>query len=345
MGKPNILIDTAGMDNDRWLECRMHGPLGDIPYTVGGSDVAAIFGISPWTTPLELWLVKKGRIKPPEKSNANQLQMGHLLEPIAAYWYEQKSGNAVTEDTNLYQHADHPYALANFDRRFTRASDGEPGILECKSCTYHKAGDWAEDAIPLYYELQLRFYLAVADVDIGAFSAVWGNNPDNDLAMPEIVRDRAKEDMIFERLEEWIWSLENDKPPTMQDVKPKLALESLARIYGSSQKNLPTVEFSGKYEKSLRKIAMLQGELSTRNAEIKKLEKEIEAHSVRIAEAMKEHEHGILTTTSDKLLIDFVTRKTRRPDSKALKEKYPSVYDEVLKTSESRKVKVRIEPA
>lgn len=345
MGKPNILIDTAGMDNDRWLECRMHGPLGDIPYTVGGSDVAAIFGVSPWTTPLELWLIKKGRIKPPEKSNANQLQMGHLLEPIAAYWYEQKSGNAVTEDTNLYQHADHPYALANFDRRFTRASDGEPGILECKSCTYHKAGDWAEDAIPLYYELQLRFYLAVADVDIGAFSAVWGNNPDNDLAMREIVRDRAKEDMIFERLEEWIWSLENDKPPTMQDVKPKLALESLARIYGSSQKNLPTVEFSGKYEKSLRKIAMLQGELTTRNAEIKKLEKEIEAHSVRIAEAMKEHEHGILTTTSDKLLIDFVTRKTRRPDSKALKEKYPSVYDEVLKTSESRKVKVRIEPA
>ncbi len=345
MGKPNILIDTAGMDNDRWLECRMHGPLGDIPYTVGGSDVAAIFGVSPWTTPLELWLIKKGRIKPPEKSNANQLQMGHLLEPIAAYWYEQKSGNAVTEDTNLYQHADHPYALANFDRRFTRASDGEPGILECKSCTYHKAGDWAEDAIPLYYELQLRFYLAVADVDIGAFSAVWGNNPDNDLAMPEIVRDRAKEDMIFERLEEWIWSLENDKTPTMQDVKPKLALESLARIYGSSQKNLPTVEFSGKYEKSLRKIAMLQGELTTRNAEIKKLEKEIEAHSVRIAEAMKEHEHGVLTTTSDKLLIDFVTRKTRRPDSKALKEKYPSVYDEVLKTSESRKVKVRIEPA
>lgn len=345
MGKPNILIDTAGMDNDRWLECRMHGPLGDIPYTVGGSDVAAIFGVSPWTTPLELWLIKKGRIKPPEKSNANQLQMGHLLEPIAAYWYEQKSGNAVTEDTNLYQHADHPYALANFDRRFTRASDGEPGILECKSCTYHKAGDWAEDAIPLYYELQLRFYLAVADVDIGAFSAVWGNNPDNDLAMPEIVRDRAKEDMIFERLEEWIWSLENDKPPTMQDVKPKLALESLARIYGSSQKNLPTVEFSGKYEKSLRKIAILQGELTTRNAEIKKLEKEIEAHSVRIAEAMKEHEHGILTTTSDKLLIDFVTRKTRRPDSKALKEKYSSVYDEVLKTSESRKVKVRIEPA
>ena len=225
MAKPIILCDTAGMTNDRWLECRMHGPKGDIPYTVGGSDVAAIFGVSPWTTPMELWLIKKGRMKPAEKSNANQLMMGHLLEPVAAYWYGQKTGNTVTEDTHLYQHADHPYALANFDRRFTRKSDGEPGILECKSCTYHKADEWADDAIPLYYEFQLRFYLAVADVDIGAFSAVWGNNPDNDLAIPEIVRDKAKEDMIFERLEEWIWSLENDRPPTMADVAPKLALQ------------------------------------------------------------------------------------------------------------------------
>ena len=54
---------------------------------------------------------------------------------------------------------------------------------------------------------------------------------------------------------------------------------------------------------------------------------------------------ALSATTKDKLLIDFVTRKTRRPDSKALKEKYPAVYGEVLKVSESRKVKVRVEPA
>ena len=154
MAAPIMLCDTAGRSNERWLECRMHGPKGDIPYTIGGSDVAAIFGVSPWTTPLELWLIKKGRMKPPKKANADQLQMGHFLEPIAAYWYAQKTGNHVYEDTGLYQHADHPYALANFDRRFERASDGEPGILECKSCTYHKADSWADDAIPLYYEFR-----------------------------------------------------------------------------------------------------------------------------------------------------------------------------------------------
>lgn len=59
-----------------------------------------------------------------------------MLRVIAAYWYAQKTGNTVYDDTCLYQHADHPYALANMDRRFTRAVDGAPGILECKSCTY-----------------------------------------------------------------------------------------------------------------------------------------------------------------------------------------------------------------
>ena len=56
MSRAIPLIDCAGMSNERWLECRAHGPKGDIPYTVGGSDVATIFGLSPWTTPLELWL-------------------------------------------------------------------------------------------------------------------------------------------------------------------------------------------------------------------------------------------------------------------------------------------------
>ena len=344
MAAPIVLCDTAGMSNNRWLECRMHGPKGDIPYTVGGSDVAAIFGVSPWTTPLELWNIKKGRMKPPKKANADQLQMGHLLEPIAAYWYAHKSGNHVYEDTGLYQHADHPYALANFDRRFERRSDGEPGILECKSCTYHKADSWSDDAVPIYYELQLRFYLAVADVQHGAFSCIWGNNPEIDLAMPEIERDKDMEDMIFQRLDEWIWSLEHDKPPTMSGVESSLAMESLARIYGASQPGLPTIEFPKKYERPLRQIAILQGKISDCNHEIKTYEREIEAHSVRIAELMKEHEHGILTTTTDKLLIDFVTKRTKRPDSKALKSRYPAVYADVMKESQSRKVKVSVQP-
>ena len=65
---------------------------------------------------------------------------------------------------------------------------------------------------------------------------------------------------------------------------------------------------------------------------------------MRIAELMKNHEHGVLMTTSDKLLIDFVTKTTKRPDSKALKTKFSSVYADVMKESQSRKVKVSVHP-
>lgn len=289
-------------------------------------------------------MIKKGRMKPKDKPNPLQLEMGHLLEPIAAHFYAQRTGDTVTDDTNMYQHADFPYALADIDRRITRKADGEPGVLECKSCTYHKASDWADGAYPLYYEFQLRYYLAVMDVDFGAFSALWGNNPDYDLATPSLIRDRAKEDMIFERLDQWIWSLRHDKPPNMTEVEPKLALESLARICGPSQASLPTIEFPRKYEKSLRGIATLQDENTALGQQIKDNEKKIMAHSVRIAELMKAHEHGVLTTTKDKLLVDFVTKTTRRVDSEYLKKEHPSIYAAALKASESRKVKVSVEP-
>ena len=131
----------------------------------------------------------------------------------------------------------------------------------------------------------------------------------------------------------------------MADVDPTLAMEALAKIYGTSQKGMPTIEFPKKYERGLRSIARLQ----TGNAEyqqyINKNEKEIETHSVKIAELMKEHEHGVLETADDKLLIDFVTKITRRVNSDLLKKNHPAVYQDCLKASESRKVKVKVVPA
>ena len=92
------------------------------------------------------------------------------------------------------------------------------------------------------------------------------------------------------------------------------------------------------YSGSEKKVA----ESIREQAILKKMEEEVEKHAVRIAEAMKEHEHGILETTTDKILIDFVTKTSKRPDSKALKERYPTVYTDVIKTTESRKLKVSV---
>lgn len=83
MAAPKILCDTAGMDRKTWLAVRAHGPDGSIPITIGGSDVAAIFGISPWKTPLDLWLEKSGKLLPNESENLWQKEIGHYSNNTA----------------------------------------------------------------------------------------------------------------------------------------------------------------------------------------------------------------------------------------------------------------------
>jgi len=341
MSAPKLLCDTKGMSRERWLECRAHGPAGDIEYTIGGSDVSVVFGENPWTTPLELWRIKKGVMKPDDFANANQKEMGQLMEPIVAHWYGRLTGNTVIKDTGLYQHADHPYALANLDYR-VQDSDGSPGLLECKTTSWHKAGDWADGAIPHYYEMQVRFYLAVMDLEFADIACLWGTNPETDMAIRRVTRDRDIEAMIFERLDEFMESLRINAPPTMAGVDSELAMKALARVYGASKPGLPTITFSKKHEKALRRIAVLQEEKTDLDRQVRENEKEVTALSVKIAEMMGEHEYGELETAADTLTISFVTKFSRRPDSALLKKNHPLVYNEVLKTTSSRKVKVEV---
>lgn len=343
MSKPNLLCNTENMDQKRWLECRMHGPEGKIEYTVGGSDVSTIFGVNPWTTPLELWRIKKGLLLPDDSTNIYQKEMGHLMEPIVAHWYEKLTGNTVITDTGLYQHADHSYALANLDYRCVDNKTKQEGILECKTTSWHKMSLWSEGAVPVYYEYQVRFYLAVMDLEFADIMCMWGTNPEEDSVIRRIIRDKSLEKIIFDELDSFIDSLRKNNPPNMSGVQPEQALNALARIYGASQPSLPTIEFPQKFEYPLRKIAQLQQENSKLKIMINENEKEINAHSVRIAELMQNHEHGVLETKSDRLCVAFITKKRHLPDRIMLKKNHPVIYNEVLKTSESRKVNVSIE--
>lgn len=101
MTATKILCDTAGMDRRTWLAARAHGPDGSIPITIGGSDVAAVFGISPWKTPLDLWLEKAGKLIPDESENMWQKEMGHLLEPVVAQMYAFKTGHRVIASSRI----------------------------------------------------------------------------------------------------------------------------------------------------------------------------------------------------------------------------------------------------
>lgn len=257
MAAPKILCDTAGMDRKTWLAVRAHGPDGSIPITIGGSDVAAIFGISPWKTPLDLWLEKSGKLLPNESENLWQKEIGHLLEPVVAKMYAFRTGHRVIPDTYLYQHALYPWALANVDYSMEDKDTKEAGGLECKTTTYHNADEWKDDKVPMHYEYQCRFYMGVRDLPFWDIACMWGNG-EKDFPIRRIYRDFAIEEMIFETIAAFIQSIHDNQPPSMADVAPALAMKSLARIYAAGTLATPTIEFGRKHERAIRRIAALQ---------------------------------------------------------------------------------------
>ncbi|CAM5208732.1 hypothetical protein CDEN61S_03791 [Castellaniella denitrificans] len=121
------LVDTRKIERAEWLEVRKTG--------IGGSDAAAAVGLSPYKSPLELWLEKTGRDatlpKPDPQDTTEPVYWGTLLEPIVAASYTQQTGRKVRKVNAVLQHPQHPWMLANLDREVI--GGGSVQILECKT--------------------------------------------------------------------------------------------------------------------------------------------------------------------------------------------------------------------
>lgn len=356
------LVDTDGMENERWLECRKHGPDGKIPFTVGGSDVATVFGISPWNTPLELWRTKADIWTPPPKDNGSQLAMGHYMEDMSAALFEERMNNAslgedqrvyrlpckgkgqykVYKDTWMYQHKDCPWALADFDRIYTRP-DGSTGILELKTTNSRYADKWANGAFPIYYETQLRFYMWVADVQYGAFCCLSGFNPDSECFIVEIERDYEYEAEMVEKLEAFIESLEIGLEPTMDEVDPKQALEGLARLYPVAKALSAEVELSpAAYGQHLKVYADCDAEIKELKAKVKTLEERRDAASVKLKEALGDNASAYCETDEVVYSVGWKNRNTKSVNYTGMKKEFPEVYDRFVSEKTSRTFAVKM---
>lgn len=130
-----------------WLKNRQTG--------IGGSDVAAILGLSKWKTPLDVYNAKIAE-NPVEESNAS-IEWGNRLEPVIRQKYADVTGIPVTIPNTTFRHPEHPFMIANVDGLLPDGS-----VLEIK--TARSGADWGEegtDEIPEYYLTQVQHYMAV----------------------------------------------------------------------------------------------------------------------------------------------------------------------------------------
>src|ERR1700751_3742203 len=94
------LVETKSLSREDWLSVRKNG--------IGGSDAAAAVGLSPYLSPLELWLIKTGRDanlpRPDPQDTTEPVYWGALLEPIVAASYTKQTRNRVRRINAVLQH-------------------------------------------------------------------------------------------------------------------------------------------------------------------------------------------------------------------------------------------------
>jgi putative phage-type endonuclease len=147
-----VLASTKTMDRAAWLQARRQG--------IGGSDIAAILGLNPWRTALDVWAEKLGESTDTPEPPSEAAYWGQLLEDTIAQEFARRTGLKVRRRHAILQHPTIPYLLANVDRIVQGDPDG-PAILEVKTTSTRHAGDWANDQIPVYYLAQVQHYLLV----------------------------------------------------------------------------------------------------------------------------------------------------------------------------------------
>ena len=126
---------------------------------IGGSDAAAILGESEYSTPLQVWMRKKG-LQPPLESTPI-MNFGHYFEPQLAAYFEQETGFKTRKVNTPYSHPKNDFLRANIDRQVLAGKGlGSTAVLELKTTTSHRMKS-LDDEIPREWYLQIQHYLGI----------------------------------------------------------------------------------------------------------------------------------------------------------------------------------------
>jgi putative phage-type endonuclease len=166
---------------------------------LGGSEAAAILGVSPWATPLDIYRRKRGEVADdfeidPQKMKI--LKRGKRMEPIVIDMLIDERGLEVTKRStenapNRYQDAEHPFLASeiDFEWRVTeelasiyQLDDALVGTIQNGEIkTVHpfgakKYGEEDTDEIPIEYAAQAMHGLMITGRKVTMFGVLVGSD-------------------------------------------------------------------------------------------------------------------------------------------------------------------------
>lgn len=136
---------------NEWLEARRKG--------IGGSDVAAILGLSRYGSQYTVWADKLGKLE--SKPDSEAMRIGRDMEGYVAKRFSEATGHAIRRDNRTFLNPLYPHSIAHIDRRIV----GRKAGLECKCVSPFRVKEFEGGAIPPEYLAQCLHYIAVTGWD------------------------------------------------------------------------------------------------------------------------------------------------------------------------------------
>lgn len=304
--------NTIEMSHSEWLQERTKG--------IGGSDASIILGLNKWKTPFELWLEKTGQSNLDDTAG-EAAYFGNILEDVVAKEFEVRSGKRVRRNNFMLKHPEHDFINANIDRKVV----GEDALLECKTASAYLAKDWEDDKVPDAYMIQVQHYLGVTGYKHAYIAVLLGGQR---FMWKDIERDEELIQMIFDaEVHFWEHHVLGNVPPALDGSSA--AEEFLKERYKDVDPD-KVVDLSFSYKEKIDNYLELKKNISQLNKLAKETENQIKLE-------LEDAETGFVKNYQ----VDWKPITSNRVDTKLLREKYPDVYNSVVKQSSYRRFNVK----
>ncbi len=339
--------------SDEWHKAREHGKDYDnpmskdyIPYTVGGSTIAKILGVSPYGSKMEVWVEKTKNIEPKyEKEKPTDLfSDGHELEnwvANSAVRLIKKETNAeitMKNDINMYQHPFASFALANLDRILI--VNGVLVILECKTTSNWDdiRKYWQKGKVPPWYEAQIRFYMAIMNISHCYICCCWMPG-DANKAVILVRRDLEIEADIMAEAAEFVEDCEIGKEPSLENENLEELNKFYTRLYGEISEEAPAVELPDTPEMRLliQDIQDIFDEKKKYEAKLKDVEQRENKYVCELMKVSGGETTYCTYRVDDETVLGIKLKlpmKREGFDEEKLKETDEELYKKYLKTEE-----------
>lgn len=305
------IFDSKNATREEWLKVRKLG--------LGGSDMAAVLGLSPWRSPIDVWLDKTSDTV--EEKESEPMYWGNVLEEVVAQEFAKRSGYKVRNNNFTLQSEEYPYLLANIDREIVGLDAG----LECKTANAFKANEWDGDNVPDAYYIQCQHYMAVTGKASWWIAALIGGNT---FVYKEIKRNDEVIQAIIDTGAAFWELVESKTMPAPDDTKQ--CENALKKLYQKS--NGQSVELPANYGNMIIDYLEIKNQLS-----------ELETKKRGIENVMKDFLKDNERATYGEHFVSWKSTKPRETfDAKAFKDDCPELHKKYIKVGEpSRRMDIK----